>query len=58
MKFRHKVVPGDTVVFYLELTSPIRRGIVNMKGKAYVGERVVTEAEMMAQIVKMENPYL
>ncbi|HPU46672.1 MAG TPA: bifunctional UDP-3-O-[3-hydroxymyristoyl] N-acetylglucosamine deacetylase/3-hydroxyacyl-ACP dehydratase [Bacteroidales bacterium] len=58
VKFRHKVVPGDTVVFYLELTSPIRRGIVNMKGKAYVGERVVTEAEMMAQIVKMENPYL
>lgn len=58
VKFRHKVVPGDTVIFYLELASPIRRGIVNMIGKAFVGERVVMEADMMAQIVKMQNPYL
>ncbi|MGI6591863.1 MAG: bifunctional UDP-3-O-[3-hydroxymyristoyl] N-acetylglucosamine deacetylase/3-hydroxyacyl-ACP dehydratase [Bacteroidales bacterium] len=58
VKFRHKVVPGDTVVFYLELASPIRRGIVNMIGKAYVGEKIVMEANMMAQVVKMENPYL
>jgi UDP-3-O-[3-hydroxymyristoyl] N-acetylglucosamine deacetylase/3-hydroxyacyl-[acyl-carrier-protein] dehydratase len=58
VKFRHKVVPGDTVVFYLEPASPIRRGIVNMIGKAYVGEKIVMEANMMAQVVKMENPYL
>jgi UDP-3-O-[3-hydroxymyristoyl] N-acetylglucosamine deacetylase/3-hydroxyacyl-[acyl-carrier-protein] dehydratase len=58
VKFRHKVVPGDTVIFYLELASPIRRGIVNMIGKAFVGKRVVMEADMMAQIVKMQNPYL
>ena len=51
-KFRKKVVPGDTLVFHLVLTSPIRRGICQMKGKAYVGDKVVAEAEMMAQIVK------
>ena len=46
------------MIFYLELASPIRRGIVNMIGKAFVGERVAMEADMMAQIVKMQNPYL
>jgi UDP-3-O-[3-hydroxymyristoyl] N-acetylglucosamine deacetylase/3-hydroxyacyl-[acyl-carrier-protein] dehydratase len=52
VKFRHKVVPGDTLIFKLELASPIRRGICHMTGQAFVGERVVTEVELMAQIVK------
>ncbi|MDD3636230.1 MAG: bifunctional UDP-3-O-[3-hydroxymyristoyl] N-acetylglucosamine deacetylase/3-hydroxyacyl-ACP dehydratase [Bacteroidales bacterium] len=51
-KFRHKVVPGDTIVFALELTSPIRRGICNMRGIAYVGDKIVTEGKLMAQIAK------
>jgi UDP-3-O-[3-hydroxymyristoyl] N-acetylglucosamine deacetylase / 3-hydroxyacyl-[acyl-carrier-protein] dehydratase len=52
VKFKQKVVPGDTLVFKLELISPIRRGLVNMKGKAYVNGKAVMEAEMLAQIVK------
>lgn len=52
VKFRKKVVPGDTVIFKLELTSPIRRGIANMRGLCYVGGKVVAEGEFMAQIVK------
>jgi len=55
VKFRQKVVPGDTLVFKLILTSPIRRGIANMKGVAYVGGKVVAEGEFMAQIVKKEE---
>lgn len=51
-RFKQKVMPGDTVVFDLELASPIRRGLCHMTGKAYVGDKVVMEAEMMAQIVK------
>ena len=51
-KFRQKVVPGDTLVFHLSLASPIRREICHMIGKAYVGDKVVMQAEMMAQIVK------
>ncbi len=54
VKFRQKVVPGDTLVFKLELLSPIRRGLVNMKGTAFVGNNVSCEAEMLAQLVK--NP--
>ncbi len=52
VKFRKKVVPGDTLVFKIELTSPIRRGIANMKGLCYVGNTVVAEGDFMAQIVK------
>ncbi|MFV0289651.1 MAG: bifunctional UDP-3-O-[3-hydroxymyristoyl] N-acetylglucosamine deacetylase/3-hydroxyacyl-ACP dehydratase [Mangrovibacterium sp.] len=52
VRFRHKVVPGDTLVFKLLLTSPIRRGIANMAGFCYVGETLVCEGEFMAQIVK------
>jgi UDP-3-O-[3-hydroxymyristoyl] N-acetylglucosamine deacetylase / 3-hydroxyacyl-[acyl-carrier-protein] dehydratase len=52
VKFKRKVSPGDTLVFKLELTSPIRRGIVNMKGQAFVGEHMVAEGEFMAQITK------
>ncbi|MFA6872862.1 MAG: bifunctional UDP-3-O-[3-hydroxymyristoyl] N-acetylglucosamine deacetylase/3-hydroxyacyl-ACP dehydratase [Bacteroidaceae bacterium] len=52
VKFRHKVVPGDTLLFRLELTGPIRRGISTMKGYVFVGDKIVCEAEFMAQIVK------
>ena len=52
VKFRQKVVPGDTLVFHLSLTTPIRRGCAVMKGYAFVGEKIVSEAEFMAQIVK------
>lgn len=52
VKFKQKVIPGDTLVFRLELVTPIRRGICHMKGTAYVNNKPVTEAEMMAQIVK------
>jgi UDP-3-O-[3-hydroxymyristoyl] N-acetylglucosamine deacetylase/3-hydroxyacyl-[acyl-carrier-protein] dehydratase len=52
VKFRQKVIPGDTIIFRLEFISELRRGIANMKGYAFVGEKVVCEAEFMAQIVK------
>lgn len=52
VRFRQKVVPGDTLVFKLKMLSPIRRGIVHMEGSAMVGNKLVMEAEMMAQIVK------
>ena len=52
VKFRPKVLPGDTLIFRVELLAPIRRGISTMKGYAFVGEKVVCEAEFMAQIVK------
>jgi UDP-3-O-[3-hydroxymyristoyl] N-acetylglucosamine deacetylase/3-hydroxyacyl-[acyl-carrier-protein] dehydratase len=55
IKFRQKVIPGDTVVFDLKLITPIRRGICHMKGIAYVNNKPVMEAEMMAQIVKVKN---
>lgn len=51
-RFKQKVSPGDTVIFDLHLVSPIRRGICHMKGIAVVGDKIVMEAEMMAQIVK------
>jgi UDP-3-O-[3-hydroxymyristoyl] N-acetylglucosamine deacetylase/3-hydroxyacyl-[acyl-carrier-protein] dehydratase len=51
-KFKQKVIPGDTVVFELKLMSPIRRGLVNMKGTAYVNGQVVSESEMLAQVIK------
>lgn len=53
-RFRHKVVPGDTIIFSLELTAPIRRGICNMRGVAYVGDKVVTEGRLMAQITRKQ----
>jgi len=52
VKFRDKVVPGDTLVFKLSLIEPIRRGIVIMAAQAFVGENLVTEGEMTAQVVK------
>ena len=52
VKFKSKVVPGDTLVFELNLLSPIRRGLVEMGGTAYVNGKPVMEAEMLAQIIK------
>tara|TARA_Y200000002_G_scaffold65814_1_gene50695 strand:- start:773 stop:2170 length:1398 start_codon:yes stop_codon:yes gene_type:complete len=52
VKFKKKVIPGDTVVFDLNLISPIRRGLVHMKGKGYVNGVICIEAEMLAQVVK------
>jgi UDP-3-O-[3-hydroxymyristoyl] N-acetylglucosamine deacetylase/3-hydroxyacyl-[acyl-carrier-protein] dehydratase len=51
-RFKHKVVPGDTLLLKMELLSPIRRGICEMHGAAYVGNKLVTEADLVAQIVK------
>ena len=51
-KFKMKVVPGDTMLLKMELASPIRRGICEMKGTVYVGGKVATEADLVAQIVK------
>ncbi len=56
VKFKQKVLPGDTVVFHLTLMSPIRRGLVNMKGRAYVRGELVSEAEMLAQVVRDRAP--
>lgn len=52
VKFRQKVVPGDTLIFHLEMPEPMRRGCALMKGHAFVGGKIVCEAEFMAQIVK------
>ena len=52
VKFKQKIMPGDTVVFELSLLSPIRRGLVEMGGKAYVNGKIVAEAEMLAQVIK------
>lgn len=53
VKFRKKVVPGDTLLIKVILTSPIRRGIANMKGLCFVGDSLVAEGDFMAQIVKL-----
>jgi UDP-3-O-[3-hydroxymyristoyl] N-acetylglucosamine deacetylase / 3-hydroxyacyl-[acyl-carrier-protein] dehydratase len=52
IKFRKKVVPGDTLIFKLKLVGAIRRGIANMRAVAFVGETVVCEGEFMAQVAK------
>jgi UDP-3-O-[3-hydroxymyristoyl] N-acetylglucosamine deacetylase/3-hydroxyacyl-[acyl-carrier-protein] dehydratase len=52
LKFKHKVVPGDTVILRMELAEPLRRGIVAMYGQAFVGNKVVVEGEMVAQVIK------
>ncbi|HRD57027.1 MAG TPA: bifunctional UDP-3-O-[3-hydroxymyristoyl] N-acetylglucosamine deacetylase/3-hydroxyacyl-ACP dehydratase [Ferruginibacter sp.] len=51
-KFKQKVVPGDTLVLKMELIAPIRRGICEMKGTIFIGDKLVTEAVLVAQIVK------
>lgn len=52
VRFKQKVLPGDTILFHLELLSPIRRGLVNMRGRGFVRGQLVSEAEMLAQIAK------
>lgn len=52
VKFRQKVVPGDTLLFRVEMTGPIRHGIATMKGYSFVGDKVVSEATFTAQIIK------
>lgn len=55
VKFKQKVVPGDTLIFKAELITPIRRGICHMQAYAYANDRMVCEAELMAQIVKVKE---
>ena len=52
VKYRHKVVPGDTLQFELRLSEPIRRGIVKMDARAYIGDTLAAEAKLMALITK------
>lgn len=56
VKFKQKVLPGDTLVFHCALISPIRRGICHMQASAYANNKLVCEAELMAQVVKKTNP--
>jgi UDP-3-O-[3-hydroxymyristoyl] N-acetylglucosamine deacetylase/3-hydroxyacyl-[acyl-carrier-protein] dehydratase len=51
-KFKAKVVPGDTLIMKLELLSPVRRGILQMQATSYVGNKIVSEAELTAQIIR------
>lgn len=55
VKFKAKVLPGDTIILRMELMAPIRRGIIQMMGTAYVGSKLVSEGELTAQIVKRQN---
>ena len=54
VKFKHKVLPGDTLLFKCELITPIRRGICHMQANAYANGKLVAEAELMAQIAKKQ----
>ncbi|MBO3116920.1 bifunctional UDP-3-O-[3-hydroxymyristoyl] N-acetylglucosamine deacetylase/3-hydroxyacyl-ACP dehydratase [Winogradskyella sp. DF17] len=54
VRYKHQVVPGDTLIFKLDLLSPIRRGICQMLGRAYANGKLVSEAEIMAQITKVK----
>ena len=51
-KFKQKVVPGDTMILKMELISPVRRGICEMHGTVYIGNKIATEADLVAQLVK------
>jgi UDP-3-O-[3-hydroxymyristoyl] N-acetylglucosamine deacetylase/3-hydroxyacyl-[acyl-carrier-protein] dehydratase len=55
VKFKQKVLPGDTLIFKAELIEPIRRGIAHMQAYGYANGKLVVEAELMAQIVKVKN---
>lgn len=54
VKFKHKVLPGDTLTFKCDLITPIRRGICHMQANAYANGKLVAEAELMAQIAKKQ----
>ena len=51
-KFKKKVVPNEKIIFHLKLISPIRRGLCHMHGKGYVNEKIVVEADLLAQILR------
>ncbi len=55
-RFKNKVGPGDTLILKMELISPIRRGICEMKGTAYIGDKIASEAILMARIMRREQP--
>lgn len=55
VRFKQRVVPGDTLILKLELINPIRRGICEMRGTAYVGNKIATEAELVAQILPKQK---
>ncbi|HQP81084.1 MAG TPA: UDP-3-O-[3-hydroxymyristoyl] N-acetylglucosamine deacetylase, partial [Paludibacteraceae bacterium] len=55
VKFRNKVVPGDVLVMKVFLTTPVRRGVANAKGFAFVGNKIAAEAEMIAQLIDNTN---
>ena len=55
VKFKRKVVPGDTLVFKLEFLTPLRRGIAYMSGQAFVGDELALEGELMAQVVRNKD---
>ncbi|GMT44883.1 MAG: hypothetical protein IEMM0006_0715 [bacterium] len=52
VRFRSKVVPGDTLIFSLELVAPVKRGICDMRGKIFVGNKLVMQGDLVAQVVK------
>lgn len=52
VKFRRKVVPGDTLIFKVKLLAPVRRGISSMRGLIFVGDAIAAEAEFTAQMIK------
>lgn len=54
VKFKHKVLPGDTLIFKCDLITPIRRGICHMQANAYANGKLVAEAELMAQIARKQ----
>jgi len=54
-KFKHMVRPGDTLTFKCDLVAPIRRGICHMQAYAYANGKLVSEAELMAQIIKVKG---
>tara|TARA_B110000879_G_scaffold5807_1_gene7651 strand:+ start:872 stop:2290 length:1419 start_codon:yes stop_codon:yes gene_type:complete len=56
VRFKRKVLPGDTIVFHLKLISPIRRGLVHMQGKGYVRGKLVSQAILLAQVIKDRVP--
>jgi UDP-3-O-[3-hydroxymyristoyl] N-acetylglucosamine deacetylase/3-hydroxyacyl-[acyl-carrier-protein] dehydratase len=55
VKFKQKVVPGDTCVFKLDLIEPVRRGMCHMLGRTYVNGKLVAEADMLARLVKVRG---
>lgn len=55
VRFKQKVVPGDTLILKMELLSPMRRGICEMRGSVYVGNKLVTEAELVAQLIRKDK---